>query len=52
MTEKRAYRLGIILIGDREDLEEINSQLKNLIPERVDIIKQTLTTNILNFKEE
>ena len=50
-NKNRSYRLGIILVGRREDIEEINSQLKDIIPKSVGIIKQTLTTNMVDLIE-
>ena len=50
-NKNRSYRLGIILVGSREEIEEVNSQLKDIIPKSVGIIKQTLTTNMVDLIE-
>jgi len=50
-NKNRSYRLGIILVGSREEIEEVNSQLKDIIPKSVGIIKQTLTANMVDLIE-
>ena len=51
MNKETNYRYGVIFIGSRDDLRELQSQLEMITPKNTQILKELLSRNMMDIRE-